>query len=146
MSAERNDLLETVEPKVRPANQAIVANTWLQSDGLGGFVPLQPSNPVVGLALEGITSADPSFTSSGLIHVDMVTSTIDRFLMDVTEGLADETMIGLAWDVDATNPGGLDVSQPPASGTGQFEIIRVITATKVEVRPLVCCDVPVSAS
>lgn len=144
MSAYRNDLLETIEPKVRPASQVIVANTWLQSNGLGGFTPLQPGNPVVGLALEGITSADPSFTSSGLIHVDLVTSTVDRFIMDVTTGVADQSMVGLAYDVDSADAGGLDVSQAPGSGTGQFEITKVITATKVEVRPLVCCDVPVS--
>lgn len=143
MSAHRNDLLETIEPKVRPASQAIVANTWLMSDLAGGFIPLTPGSPIVGLAVEGVDSTDPNFAVAGLIHVDLVTETIDRFLMDVTTGAAVASMVGLAFDVDAADPGGLDVTNAPAI-SGQFEITKVITAALVEVRPLVCCDVPVS--
>lgn len=143
MSAFRNDLLETIEPKVRPASQTIVANTWLMSDGAGGFIPLTPASPIVGLAVEGIDLTDPNFAVEGLIHVDLVTETIDRFLMDVTTGVATATMEGLAFDVDAADPGGLDVANPPAI-SGQFEITQFITGSLVEVRPLICCDVPVS--
>lgn len=143
MSAYRNDLLETIEPKVRPASQAIVANTWLQSDSLGGFVPLTQSGAIVGLAVEGVDSSDPNFASAGLIHVDLVTEGIDRFLMDVTTGTATPAMVGLAWNVDAADPGGLDVATAPVS-QGQFEITKVITGSLVEVRPLICCEVPVS--
>jgi len=133
MSAERNNLMETVEPKKRLASQIIVANTWLQSDGSGAFEPLQPLGAVVGLALEGIDATDPNFASDGLIHVDLVSETVDRFIMDVTVGTATAAMVGLLYDVDPADSGSLDVS---GAGT-QFEITGFITADKVEVRAIV---------
>lgn len=136
MSSFRNNLLETVEGKTRQASTVIFANTWLQSNGTGEFEPLTPGAPVVGLALEGIDATDPNFAVEGLIHVDMVTETVDRFLIDVTTGTADAEMEGLAFDIDAADAGGLDVS---GAGT-QFEVTRFITADYVEVRPLICCD------
>lgn len=140
MSAYRNDLLETIEPKTRVASTAYVANTWLQSNGAGEFEALQPGNPVVGLLLEGIDSSDPNYASEGLLHVDLVTSTVDRFLMDVTTGVATSEMEGLSFDVDAADPGGLDVS---GAGT-QFEVTRFITTTLVEVKVNICCSTDVS--
>lgn len=140
MSAHRNDLLETIEGKTRVASVPMDANIWLQSNGAGEFEPLNPGNPVVGLLLEAVLASDPNIAVEGLVHVDLVSSTIDRFLMDVGAGAATSEMEGLSFDVTGANSGELNVAAPGS----QFEITRFIKADLVEVKVISCCDLPIS--
>lgn len=109
MSSYRNDNLETVQPKSRPASQALTANTWLKSNLAGEFIPLTPGNIVTGLVEEAVLTTDPNYAVEGRVHVDLVTSTIDRFKMDVT-GTATTEMEGLLFDIDPADPGNIDVT------------------------------------
>jgi hypothetical protein len=126
---ERNNGTETIEPKTYAASLAQASGSWLMSNGTGEFIALTATNPVAGLLMETIASTDPNFASEKLVSVDLVTSTTDRFTMDVSAGTATSEMEGLFFDV-GSNPGSLDVSAP---GT-QFQVTRFISATQVEVR------------
>lgn len=132
MSAYRNNLIETIEPKHKAASTDLVANTWVQFNGTGQVEPLEPATPVAGLLLESVSAADGAdfYASTDFVSVDQISETVDRFLMDVTEGTATIAMEGQTFDVDAADPGGLDVS---GAGT-QFEITRFISETLVEVK------------
>lgn len=129
MSTYRNNLTETIDPKPIPASTALAANIWLMTNGSGEFIALTATNPVTGLLLEAVASTDPDYAVEKLRSVDVVTSTVDRFLMDVSAGTATSEMVGLYFDV-GSDPGSLDVSAP---GT-QFEVTRFINAALVEVR------------
>lgn len=130
--ASRSDLEETIEPKLYPASTPLNVGDWIMSTGSGGtFSRLTPTNKVVGLALDKIASTDANYASTKLVPVDLVSQSIDRFLMPVSTGTATALLVGLTYDVDASpNFGSLNVS---AGGT-QFEITRFITASLVEVR------------
>lgn len=134
--AQRNNLIETIDPKTAAASTVFKAGDWIQSDGLGAFVPLTPAHAVVGLCLEAVSSTDANFAQEKLISCDMIDHTVDRWLMPVGTGSATANMEGLTFDVDAADASALDVS---ASGT-QFEITRVISASLVEVKAMLCCE------
>lgn len=134
--AERNNLIETIDPKLAAASTVFKTGDWIQSNAAGAFEPLQPAHAVVGLCLENITAQDPNFAQTKLINCDMIDHTVDRWLMPVGTGTATQSMVGLTFDVDATDAAALDVS---ASGT-QFEIVRVINSALVEVKVMLCCE------
>lgn len=128
--AERNNLIETVEPKTRKASTVIEQGMWAQSDGAGAFEPLQPGNPVAGLFMENVTTQSPYFAQEAFINVDTISADVDRWLMNVTVGTANANMEGLSFDVDPSDAKSLDVSTPGL----QFIITRYISATQVEVK------------
>lgn len=130
--ASRANLEETIDPKLVPASTTFNVGDWLMSTGSGGtFSKLTPTNKVVGLCLDKISTTDGNYAQTKLIPVDVVSQSIDRFQMPVTTGTATALLVGLTYDVDASpNFGSLNVS---AGGT-QFEITRFITASLVEVR------------
>lgn len=95
-------------------------------NGLGQVIPATGGVPLVGLATENIATTDPDYavtrptTILESLHNDQVSVT-------VTTGSATAAMVGSPFDVDAGNPGGIDVSAP---GT-DLTIVAVIDATHV---------------
>ena len=128
--AERNNGIESNEPKTFQASTVGKIGDWLQSNGAGEFEPLEPGNTVEGLLQEAISTTDPNYASEKQVIVDGVTADTDRFLMKVGTGTATAEMEGLSYDVDAADASVLDVS---GAGT-QFQITRFISDDTVEVK------------
>ncbi len=128
IASQRNINVENPQTVPKIASTLLTVGMWLQYDGAGAAEPLAPSSPVLGLNLTPVPASD---ASNDLITYDGIDVTVDRWLMPVTSGTADASMIGSPFDVD-TNSYGLDVS---GAGT-QFEVTKVISATVVEVKVL----------
>ena len=125
---QRNNLIETIDPKTIAASTAVNPGDALTSNGAGEFVPATAGDVIEGIALEKVSSTDPNYASEKMISVDTVVQTTDRFLVNVGTGTATSEMEGLTFDL--TDAGSIDVSAP---GT-QVEITRFISASLVEVR------------
>ncbi len=125
----RNINIENPQTGPKLASTDFAVGMWLEWDGSGFLQPLGGGNVVEGLCLVPITAQDPDYASTKAITYDGIDDTVDRFLMPVTNGTADDTMIGATFDVDS-NSYGLDVS----GGGTQFLITKVITDALVEVK------------
>jgi len=129
MISQRNIRWENITTRPKAASTAYAPGNWLTYDGSGHVVSLFPTGYVAGLCLEKVTSSDSDYASTRPISIDVPTPA-DEFLMPVTNGTATASMVGSPFDIDASDPTGLDVS-----GAGdQFVVTRFISATLVAVK------------
>lgn len=129
--SERHINVENPQTGPKKASTDLPVGMWLEYAS-GVLQPLTPGTGVIeGLNLSPIASTDPDYASNKDITYDGVDDVVDRWLMPVTSGTADASMIGDVFDVDS-NSYGLDVS-----GSGaQFEITKVLSTTLVEVKAI----------
>lgn len=125
--ATRNNLIETISLYPKAASTAFAFGGFVMSNGSGEITPLTPTNPVFGLGLQTVTSADTDYAAETEIPVDVVNKTVDRFLIEVT-GTATSEMVGLPFDISAGSASVVDVG---SAGT-QFRLERFISATLCE--------------
>lgn len=117
---------------VPKAPSTVFQKGWFISyDGLGGVIPAESASlygdatPILGAILENIESSDDDFASARQVFYQV--GLVYEFVVPVTIGTADATMVGSRFDVDGNNPGSIDVSAP---GT-QLEITAVLSETLV---------------
>jgi hypothetical protein len=106
--AERNNLIETNDPKNKVASVAFKCGDWVMKS-TQYVTPAKPGNPIIGLCLEDITSASTNYALNSMIAVDGVSVDVDRFLMPVT-GTATAAMENGLYDVDPTDASKLSVN------------------------------------
>lgn len=100
---------------------------FVKFNGSGYIVPAADGDAICGVCLEPITSSDDDYASTRTIARQKVQNQY-LFQIPVSVGTATASMEGSKFDIDAANPGSLDVS---GSGT-QITITKVISATLVE--------------
>lgn len=108
--ADRNNLIETNDPKAKQASTVFKLGDWVSKSATAGQVkPALPAEGIIGLCLDKVQATDPNYASNQLIPIDGVSEDVDRFLMDVT-GTATAAMINSLFDVDPTDASKLDVT------------------------------------
>ncbi len=121
---------EDIDMTPKAASTVFSAGEFLEYNGTGEVIPLNPTSPVVGLILEDITAADSDYTSIRKVPYQVARG--NKFVIAVTTGTATANDIGSVFDIDASNSAGLDVS---GAGT-QFVIREFISGTLVVVEPI----------
>jgi len=115
----------------KAASTAFNVGDFISYNGTGEAKPLDPTEPVLGLCLEKITSSDSDYASIRDIPYQRAMENY-KFLITVGAGTPTADNIGDTFDILSSDSSKLDCS---ASGT-QFIIDRFISATTVVVRPV----------
>lgn len=94
-----------------PASTVVKAGDALEFNGSGSVIPATPGFPIVGFSLLGIASTDPDYASAKQLFYQKAGNVGEyRFLVPVGAGTALASMIGLVFNVYASDPGQIDVS------------------------------------
>lgn len=95
-----------------PASTAIDAGDALEFNGSGLIISATPGQPIVGFSGQTIASTDPDYATSGKQLSYQKSGTVGqyKFQVPVGAGTALANMIGLTFNIYATDPGSIDVT------------------------------------
>lgn len=94
-----------------PASTAVTAGNAMSYNGTGSIIPSTPGLPIVGFSAQTIASTDPDYASAKLIFFQRAGNIGHyRFSCPVGVGTALANMVGVTFNVSATDAGAIDVS------------------------------------
>ncbi len=95
----------------KKASTAFAVGDFVESDGAGHIQPSTGGNQVFGISNEQIQSTDADYASTRALNISEPTPN-DEFVTPVITGTATAAMVGLPFDVDPSDPRGIDVTAP----------------------------------
>lgn len=94
-----------------PASTASATGDALSYNGTGSVIPSTPGMPIVGFNLQTISATDPDYATAKQLFYQKAGSVGQyRFIVPVGAGTALANMVGLTFNVYASDPGKIDVS------------------------------------
>lgn len=93
------------------ASVAVDAGDAISYNGSGTIIPSTPGLPIVGFSVQTILSTDPDYATAKQIFYQKAGSVgQNKFLVPVGIGTALASMIGLTFNIYASDPGSIDLS------------------------------------
>lgn len=132
--AQLSQKWERIMQAPKAASTVFNAGWFISYDGAGHVMPAESADlygaatKIRGVILEDILSTDDDYTSIRKISYQDALGFV--FTVPVGLGTATAAMIGDPFDVDGTNPGAIDLSQP---GT-QLIVVEVLSPSLVRVQ------------